>query len=105
MIIVTGGAGFIGSNLVKELESRGRGDIVVCDMLGNDDKWKNIAKRELADIIPPDALTEFLGDNAKEIETIFHMGAVSATTERDADLIVRSNSQWPPPRSVSIPSL
>jgi ADP-L-glycero-D-manno-heptose 6-epimerase len=91
MIIVTGGAGFIGSNLVKELEARGRGDIVVCDILGDDDKWKNIAKRELADIIPPDALTEFLGDNAKEIETIFHMGAVSATTERDADLIVRSN--------------
>lgn len=91
MIIVTGGAGFIGSNLVKELESRGRNDIVVCDLLGDDDKWKNIAKRELADIIPPDALAEFLGDNAKDIETVFHMGAISATTERDADLIVRSN--------------
>ena len=91
MIIVTGGAGFIGSNLVKELETRGARDIVVCDLLGDDDKWKNIAKRELADIVPPDDLPEFLNDNSDDIETVFHMGAVSATTERDADLIVRSN--------------
>ena len=91
MIIVTGGAGFIGSYLVKELEARGMRDIAVCDLLGQDDKWKNIAKRELADILPPDDLPAFLNDNAADIETVFHMGAVSATTERDADLIVRSN--------------
>lgn len=91
MIIVTGGAGFIGSYLVKELEARGMRDIVVCDLLGQDDKWKNIAKRELADILPPGDLPAFLNDNAADIETVFHMGAVSATTERDADLIVRSN--------------
>ena len=91
MIIVTGGAGFIGSYLVKELEARGARDIVVCDVLGHDDKWKNIAKRELADILPPDDLPAFLNDHAADIETVFHMGAVSATTERDADLIVRSN--------------
>ena len=91
MIIVTGGAGFIGSCLVKELEVRGARDIVVCDLLGTDDKWKNIAKRELADLIPPDELPAFLNDNAGDIETVFHMGAVSNTTECDADLIVRSN--------------
>ena len=91
MIIVTGGAGFIGSYLVKELEVRGARDIVVCDLLGTDDKWKNIAKRELADLIPPDELPAFLNDNAGDIETVFHMGAISNTTECDADLIVRSN--------------
>ena len=91
MIIVTGGAGFIGSCLVKELEVQGARDIVVCDLLGTDDKWKNIAKRELADLIPPDELPAFLNDNAGDIETVFHMGAVSNTTECDADLIVRSN--------------
>lgn len=91
MIIVTGGAGFIGSYLVRELEARGARDIVVCDLLGHDDKWKNIAKRELRDILPPEDLMAFLNDNAGDIETVFHMGAVSATTERDADLIVRSN--------------
>ena len=91
MIIVTGGAGFIGSYLVKELEVRGARDIVVCDLLGTDDKWKNIAKRELADLIPPNELPAFLNDNAGDIETVFHMGAVSNTTECDADLIVRSN--------------
>ena len=64
---------------------------MVCDLLGTDDKWKNIAKRELADLIPPDELPAFLNDNAGDIETVFHMGAISNTTECDADLIVRSN--------------
>ena len=91
MIVVTGGAGFIGSNLVRALEARGGRDIVVCDRLGDDDKWKNIAKRELADLIPPEELADFLYDNVDHIETVFHMGAISATTERDADLIVENN--------------
>jgi len=91
MILVTGGAGFIGSNIVRALEARGARDIVVCDWLGDDDKWKNIAKRELADIVAPEALFDFLDGNADDVETVFHMGAVSSTTERDADLIVESN--------------
>ncbi len=51
MIVVTGGAGFIGSNLLAGLESSGQHEIVVCDRLGEDDKWRNIAKRELAGIV------------------------------------------------------
>ncbi len=91
MIIVTGGAGFIGSNLVAGLEAKGYKDIVVCDALGSDDKWKNIAKRELRDIVSPDSLMSFLEWYAEEIEAIFHLGAISATTEKDADLIIENN--------------
>ncbi len=91
MILVTGGAGFIGSNLVAALEARGFSDIVVCDIFGDGDKWRNLAKRELAGIIAPQALFAFLDANADKIDTIFHMGAISATTERDVDLVVASN--------------
>jgi ADP-L-glycero-D-manno-heptose 6-epimerase len=91
MIVVTGGAGFIGSNLVAALEERAVGDIVVSDFLGQDEKWRNLAKRELAAVVPPDRLFAYLDDQAGEIEAIFHMGAISATTERDVDLIVASN--------------
>lgn len=91
MIIVTGGAGFIGSNIVAELEKQGYKDIVVVDWLGSDDKWKNIAKRELAAIVSPENMLEYIKDNEKQIEAIIHMGAISATTEKDVDLIIRSN--------------
>jgi ADP-L-glycero-D-manno-heptose 6-epimerase len=91
MIIVTGGAGFIGSNLVAALDERGRHDIVVCDRLGHGDKWRNLGKRELSDFLLPEALDGFLAEHAGEIEAIFHMGAISATTETDADLIIATN--------------
>ncbi|MBT6137159.1 MAG: ADP-glyceromanno-heptose 6-epimerase [Rhodospirillaceae bacterium] len=94
MIVVTGGAGFIGSNLVAALcerDAEARVDIVVCDHLGSDDKWRNIAKRELADVVPPDELGAFLDAHAGEIEAIFHLGASSSTTETDVDFILRNN--------------
>ncbi|HYL31594.1 MAG TPA: ADP-glyceromanno-heptose 6-epimerase [Stellaceae bacterium] len=91
MIVVTGGAGFIGSNLVAALEERAAGNIVVSDFLGQEEKWRNLAKRELAAVVPPDRLFAYLDEHTAKIETIFHMGAISATTERDVDLIVASN--------------
>ena len=91
MIIVTGGAGFIGSNLVAALEARGVPDIVVVDRFGTDDKWRNLARRDLADIIPPEALPGLIASNPRDIDMIFHMGAISTTTERDADLILANN--------------
>ncbi|MDE2332518.1 MAG: NAD-dependent epimerase/dehydratase family protein, partial [Bradyrhizobium sp.] len=53
MLLVTGGAGFIGSNLVAALNDSGRSDVAVCDVLGHDGKWRNLARRQLADILPP----------------------------------------------------
>jgi len=93
MIIVTGGAGFIGSNLVAALEAKHGPDqdIVIVDRLGTDEKWRNIAKRNLAAIVEPEDIFEFLTAHAAEVDTVFHMGAISATTETDADLIVRTN--------------
>lgn len=91
MIFVTGGAGFIGSNIVAGLEEAGYDDIVVCDWLGEDDKWRNIAKRNLANVVRPEEMFQFLGDHAGDIDAIIHMGAISSTTERDADLIMANN--------------
>ena len=93
MIIVTGGAGFIGSNILKGLEDKGYKDIVVVDWMGQEDKWKNIAKRELAAIVMPEDLEAFLEKHKSEITAVIHMGAISTTTEKDVDLIVRSNQQ------------
>ncbi|HPD83432.1 MAG TPA: ADP-glyceromanno-heptose 6-epimerase, partial [Alphaproteobacteria bacterium] len=91
MIIVTGGTGFIGSNLIAGLEEHGVKDIVICDTLGTEDKWRNIAKREVRDVVHPERIFDYLETHKNNIEMIFHMGAISSTTERDVDLIVETN--------------
>lgn len=91
MYVITGGAGFIGSNVAHILEARGAGPLVIVDHLGQDDKWRNIAKRALHDIVHPDNIHAFLGENAQAVKAVVHMGAISATTERDVDLIIESN--------------
>lgn len=93
MIVVTGGAGFIGSNLVAALEARGERDIVVVDRFGADERWRNLAKRDLHSIVPPERMKEFVSDSRRDIGMIFHMGAISSTTERNVDLIVENNWQ------------
>jgi len=74
MIVVTGGTGFIGSNLVAGLEEAGHKRIVLCDTLGSEDKWKNIAKRKLHNIVPPNRLMDYLDEHANEVEAIFSYG-------------------------------
>ena len=91
MILVTGGAGFIGSNLVAGLLESGRGPVAVVDRLGQDDKCRNLAKHDLEALIAPEGLAEFLRDRGKQIEIVYHMGAISSTLERDVDLLVDTN--------------
>ena len=91
MYVVTGGAGFIGSNIVWALEKQAVGKIIVCDWMDDGDKWKNVAKRELAGIVAPEDLFDFLEDNASNIEAVIHMGAISSTVETDVDLIIETN--------------
>lgn len=91
MIVITGGAGFIGSNIVAAMQEAGYHDLVVVDWLGNEEKWKNIAKRELNAVVAPENMWQFLEAHNEEIDIIIHMGAISTTTEKDVDLINRSN--------------
>jgi ADP-L-glycero-D-manno-heptose 6-epimerase len=90
MILVTGGAGFIGSNLHAALVAEGQ-DVVICDWLGQEGaKWRNFLHHPPAAIIAPEALDEFLARDTK-ITAIVHLGAISETTARDGDLVWHSN--------------
>jgi len=88
--VVTGGAGFIGSNLVEALEARGD-DVIVVDELGKGAKWQNLAKRRLLDLVPPGQLFARLDAGAERPAAVIHLGAISDTTEPDVDLIVETN--------------
>src|SRR5665647_3495921 len=84
MFLVAGGAGFIGSNVVASLNEAGASDIVVNDLLGQDDaKWRNLAKRQVADLVPPAELMAWL--DSRKLEAVIHMGAISDTTATDGD--------------------
>jgi ADP-L-glycero-D-manno-heptose 6-epimerase len=89
MLLVTGGAGFIGSNVVAALNDAGRTDVVVCDLLGHDGKWRNLAKRQLMDIVPPADLANWL--TGRRLDAVIHLGAISETTATDGDLVIETN--------------
>src|SRR6202521_2566078 len=89
MLLVTGGAGFIGSNVVAALNEAGRHDIAVNDALGSDDKWRNLAKRQFADLVPPGELFAWLDD--RKLDGVLHLGAISDTTATDGDLVLETN--------------
>ena len=93
LVLVTGGAGFIGSNIVAALTEAGDYDVAVCDRLRTTEsgKWRNLAKHPIADFVAPEALADWLAWNEEALEAVVHMGAVSSTTEPDADRIVHSN--------------
>ncbi len=89
MILLTGGAGFIGSCLHAALRTRGRRTIVV-DRLGHDGKWRNLAAHPPERLLAPDELDGFLR-TAPRLDAVIHLGAISETTARDGDLVWRTN--------------
>jgi ADP-L-glycero-D-manno-heptose 6-epimerase len=89
MLLVTGGAGFIGSNVVAALNEAGRTDIVVNDTLGSDGKWRNLAGRQLADFVPPGDLTRWL--DGRKLDAVIHLGAISSTIATDGDAVMENN--------------
>ena len=93
-ILVTGGAGFIGSALVWALNQRGRSDIVVTDFLGSDEKWKNLVPLKFADYVDATEFRRHLAQNAAvfgKFSCVFHLGACSATTEKNAAYLADNN--------------
>jgi ADP-L-glycero-D-manno-heptose 6-epimerase len=90
MILVTGGAGFIGSNLVAALVERGE-RVVVCDRLGPGDKWRNLVRHEIEDFISPGELRGYLDARGTLLDSVVHLGAISETTATDGDLLVANN--------------
>ena len=95
MIIVTGGAGFIGSAVIWKLNQMGIEDVLVVDDLNRSEKWKNLVKRKFDDYIHKSLLMDQLGQGKfRRIEAIVHMGACSSTTEQDEDFLMQNNYRY-----------
>ncbi|OGU77350.1 MAG: ADP-glyceromanno-heptose 6-epimerase [Ignavibacteria bacterium RBG_16_34_14] len=95
MIIVTGGAGFIGSAIIWRLNTINFDDIIIVDSLGNEEKWKNLVGLNFRDFIHKDDFINLTETSALEIPTaIIHMGANSSTTEKDADSLLSNNFEY-----------
>ncbi|NLF40750.1 ADP-glyceromanno-heptose 6-epimerase [bacterium] len=96
MVVVTGGAGFIGSCFVWKLNQMGVDDVIIVDHLGTGEKWQNLVHRTFADYLDKDEFLPRLerGDFNETVDAIVHAGACSATTERDADYLMANNVQY-----------
>ncbi len=90
MYLVTGGAGFIGSNVAAALSERNH-EVVVSDWLRDDERWRNLAKHEISEIIDPETMLAWLHRKGDRLRAVIHMGAISATTETNVDLIAARN--------------
>jgi ADP-L-glycero-D-manno-heptose 6-epimerase len=92
IVVVTGGAGFNGSNILAGLDAAGGRRLVCCDQFGDGEKWRNVSKRRLHDVVAPGALMSWLdSQSGTQVGAIVHMGAISDTTARDVDNVLAQN--------------
>ncbi len=96
MIVVTGGAGFIGSAFVWKLNQEGVKDVIIVDSLGKADKWKNLLGKKFVEFVHKDKFIQWIEEDKVpySIESIVHMGACSSTTQRDADFLMDNNFSY-----------
>ena len=94
MIIVTGGAGFIGNATIWKLNQQGISDIIIADELGCHEKWRNLLDRQFIDFIHKSVFLNWLRQSQSPIEAVIHLGACSTTTEKDADFLMENNTQF-----------
>jgi ADP-L-glycero-D-manno-heptose 6-epimerase len=95
MIVITGGAGFIGSAIAWRINNQGKDDIIIVDELGHTEKWKNLVTLNYQDFINKDEFIKQIESGVKlGIEAIIHMGANSSTTEKDADYLINNNYEY-----------
>ncbi|MCH9633809.1 MAG: ADP-L-glycero-D-manno-heptose-6-epimerase [Chlamydiae bacterium] len=96
LIILTGGAGFIGSCILRLLNELGMSNVVVVDQLGSSDKWRNLSNKKFLEYIDKKNLMTWLdvSDRASEIEAIIHMGACSSTVETNVDYLMENNYRY-----------
>lgn len=93
-LVLTGGAGFIGSGVLKILNDEGISDILIADELGHDEKWRNLVGKKFSQFIHKDHLFEWLEGRGQEIAGIIHLGACSSTVEADANYLLENNTHY-----------
>lgn len=94
LIVVTGGAGFIGSNVVRHLNERGLSNIIIFDELGTSEKWKNLVGKRFIDLLPKAACLNWLKGKERAVEAIIHLGACSSTVETNASYLLENNYRF-----------
>ena len=94
MIVITGAYGFIGSNLVAEMESKLTEELVLVDVFGHGDKWKNLSNRKLHLMLEPQQIESFIQEKYNSISCLIHLGANSSTVEEDVDFLLNNNYRF-----------